>query len=83
MDPHLATSAYGYAAYTPAYPGGASVLPVTDIGINTPAGILPKLGMGPSNPLFWVLVIFLIISGYLSIGFDIGFKKLGKLNVGT
>ena len=83
MDPHTATNAYGYAAYSPAYPGGASVLPMTDIGDNVPSGVLPKLGIGFQNPLFWVLILFLIITGYLSIGFDLGLKKIGNLKIGT
>jgi hypothetical protein len=83
MDEHLASTAYGFSAWTPAYPGGAAVLPATDIGEHIPSGVLPKMGFGFQNPLFWVLILFLIITGYLTIGFDVGLKKIGSFKVGT
>ena len=83
MDEHLATNAYGFTAYSPANAGGSAVLPMTDIANSIPAGVLPKLGFGPSNPLFWVLILFLIITGYLTFGFDIGLKKIGQVKLGT
>jgi hypothetical protein len=83
MDDHTAMGAYGFSSWSPAYPGGSAVLPMTDIADHIPSGVLPKMGFGPSNPLFWVLIIFLIITGYLSLGFDLSFKKIGALKIGT
>jgi hypothetical protein len=86
MDPndHTASNVYGFSAYTHTYPGGMSTQPVTEVGSgDVPSGVLPSLGFGPKNPLFWVLLLFLIITGYLTFGFDIGLKKLGSLKVGT
>jgi hypothetical protein len=84
MDDQTAFGAYGFNSHTSAYPGGGATLPMTDVGAgNIPSGVLPKLGFGPSNPLFWVLILFLIITGYLTFGFDLGFKKIGSLKVGT
>jgi hypothetical protein len=74
---------YGFNSHTSAYPGGGATLPMTDVGNNVPSGVLPKLGFGPQNPLFWVLILILILTGYLTVGFDLGLKKIGKLNVGT
>lgn len=80
---HTAVGAYGFQAYSPSAPGGIAVAGVTSIAEDIPSGVLPKLSYGPSNPLFWVLLIILIITGYLTFGFDIGLKKLGSLKVGT
>jgi hypothetical protein len=80
-----ATDAYGFISYTPAYPGGLAVASATDIqqqGI--PHEIEQKLGFGTSNPLFWVLVLVLIITGYATVGFNVGLKRVfkGGLKVG-
>lgn len=78
MD-QTATDAYGFISYTPAYPGGLAVAAATDLqqqGI--PHEIQQKLGFGHSNPLFWVLILVLIITGYASLGFNVGIKKLFK-----
>lgn len=84
MEGHTAVSAYGFQAYTPAYPGGASVLPSTESGDgNIPSGVLPRMSFGHQNPLFWVLIILLVVTGYLTFGFDIGLKKVGALKLGT
>lgn len=79
-----AVGAYGFQAYSQAYPGGAAVMPSTDVGTgNVPSGVLPKFGFGHQNPLFWLLILFLVITGYLTFGFDIGIKKIGDLKLGT
>jgi hypothetical protein len=80
-----AVDAYGFQSYTPAYPGGLAVANATavpDMGI--PHEVLPKLGFGTQNPFFWVLILFLIITGYISLGFNFGLKKVlkGGLKVG-
>jgi hypothetical protein len=84
MDDMTASGAYGFQSFSHAFPGGMATQPMTDVGAgNIPDGVMPKLGFGHQNPLFWVLVIFLIITGYLTFGFDIGIKKLGQLKFGT
>jgi len=84
MD-QTATDAYGFISYTPAYPGGLAVANATDIqqqGI--PHEIHTPLGFGTSNPLFWVLILVLVITGYATVGFNFGLKKVfkGGLKVG-
>ena len=80
MD-QTAQDAYGFNSYSPAYPGGLVVAPQTDQGggDGIPAISLPKLPFGWENPMFWLLVLLLVITGYVSGGFDIGVKKLGKI----
>jgi hypothetical protein len=74
-----ATDAYGFTSYTPAYPGGLAVASATDIGMQgVPGEVLAPLGLGHKNPLFWILVLALIVTGYLTLGFDVGLKKVIK-----
>lgn len=75
-----ASEAYGFISYTPAYPGGLAVANATDLGPGgMPSEISLPLGFGPNNPLFWILILFLIFTGYITAGFDVGFKKLFKV----
>lgn len=80
-----AADAYGFQSYTPAYPGGLAVAAATDIQMQgIPHEVQNKLGFGHSNPLFWVLILVLIITGYATLGFNVGIKKIfkGGLKVG-
>lgn len=78
MD-QTATDAYGFISYTPAYPGGLAVASATDLQMQgIPHEIQQKLGFGHSNPLFWVLILILIITGYATLGFNVGIKKIFK-----
>ncbi len=80
MD-QTAADAYGFQSYSPAFPGGLVVAPQTDQGggEGIPAIALPKLPFGNQNPMFWLLVLLLVITGYVSGGFNVGVKKLGKI----
>ena len=77
---YTAGGAYGFNGYTQTIPGGMAVMPETSVGVSgdVPAGVLPKLPLGTSSPLFWLLVLALVWSGYVYGAFDIGFKKLGR-----
>lgn len=75
-----ASEAYGFISYTPAYPGGLAVSNATGIMNEFPAEVAPKMGFGHTNPLFWLLIIVLILTGYISAGFSVGFKKLGSFS---
>lgn len=81
-----ASDAYGFISYTPAYPGGLAVANATDVGngAGVPHEVTKSLGLGTSNPLFWVLILVLVITGYLTVGFDFGLKKVfkGGLKIG-
>lgn len=80
-----ATESYGFISYTPAFPGGLAVANATDIAQQgIPHEIETPFGLGPSNPLFWVLVLVLIITGYATVGFNVGLKRVfkGGLKVG-
>ncbi len=84
MDPsYTAGGAYGFAAYTPAQPGGMSIMPETHIGVtgDIPGAVLPRLPLSWHNPLFWLLVLALAWSGYVYGAFDVGFKKLGSTSI--
>ena len=81
MDPsYTAGGAYGFNAFSPSIPGGMAIMPETSIGMSgdVPGSVLPKLPLGHQNPLFWLLVLALVWSGYVYGAFDIGFKKLGS-----
>lgn len=75
-----AAETYGFISYTPAYPGGLAVANSTGIMNEFPSEVAPKLGFGHQNPLFWLLVIVLILAGYVTAGFSVGFKRLGSLS---
>lgn len=83
MDEHTAGGAYGFNAWTAAVPGGMAVMPETAIGVSgeVPGAALPKLPLSWHNPLFWVLVLALVFTGYVYGGFDIGVKKIGNLKL--
>lgn len=82
-DPQTAFGAYGFNSWTPATPGGLAVMPETSVGVsgNVPGPSLPKLPIGWHNPLFWLLVLVLVWSGYIYGAFDIGVKKLVKTSL--
>lgn len=87
MDPNTAMGAYGYQSWTPAFPGGMAIMPETQVGAigDIPAGALGKLGVSPNgNPLFFLLVLFLIWTGWVYGGFDLGVKNVirGSARVG-
>lgn len=74
-----AAESYGFISYTPAFPGGLAVANATDLGQQgIPHEIETKLGFGTSNPLFWVLVLVLIVTGYVTLGFNVGLKRVFK-----
>lgn len=77
---YTAGGAYGFMSYTPSTPGGVAVMPETSVGVSgdVPSNVLPKLPLSWHNPLFWLLVLALVWSGYVYGAFDIGFKKLGS-----
>uniref|UniRef100_A0A6M3LJU5 Uncharacterized protein n=1 Tax=viral metagenome TaxID=1070528 RepID=A0A6M3LJU5_9ZZZZ len=77
---HTAFGAYGFNGWTPSAPGGVAVMPETQVGVtgDIPGPALPRLPILGSNPLFWLLALALIWSGYVYGAFDIGFKKLGS-----
>lgn len=86
-DPNTAAGAYGYSTYTQPIPGGAAIIPETQLGAvqDIPGAVLGKLGPHPAqNPLFWVLVVALAFTGYIYGGFDFGVKKVtrGSFRVG-
>jgi len=80
-DPNTASGAYGFGSWSPSVPGGVAVMPETQIGsvADIPGQVLGKLGPHPmQNPLFWLLVLALIWTGYVYGGFNFGLKKIGS-----
>jgi hypothetical protein len=80
MDPNTAAGSYGFNSWTTAAPGGVAIMPETSVGVSgvIPGAALPKLPFSWHNPLFWVLLLALVWSGYVYGAFDIGVKKLVK-----
>lgn len=87
MDQMTASGAYGFASYAPeSQPtsfaqttSGAAQEGVTQI-----SSTLGQLGH-TSNPLFWLLLLALIWTGYVFGEFEVGMKRIGKagVHVGT
>lgn len=53
-----------------------------------PESTIPNLSLGHgsighTNPLFWVLVVVLIVTGYIGFLFDFDFKKVGAVKIGV
>jgi len=82
-NPLTASSAYGFSAWTPSVAGGTAVMPETNLGAtgDVPSLALPDIPLLGGNPLFWLLVLFLIWTGYVYGAFDVGIKKIGKAGV--
>lgn len=80
---YTAFGSYGFTGYTPSVPGGVAVMPETSIGVSAdvPGAVLPKLSLGQHNPVFWLLLLALVWSGYVYGAFDVGFKKLGSTSI--
>ena len=79
---NTALSAYGFAGGVPSDP---SVKGETSVGtaLDIPSGAaLPKLPLHWDNPLFWVLILVLIFTGWVYGGFNLGggagIKKIGS-----
>lgn len=77
---YTAGGAYGFNAWTPATPGGVAVMPETAVGVSgdVPGPSLPSLPFSWHNPLFWLLALALLWSGYVYGAFNIGIKKIGR-----
>ena len=78
-----AASAYGFNGWVPSVPGGTAVMAETQVGSSgdIPSGAMGKLPLHWNNPLFWLLALVLVWTGYLYGGFDIGVKKIGSTRV--
>ena len=81
IDFNTAASAYGFASGPPT---DTSVKPETSVGtgLDSAAGALPPLPLHWGNPLFWLLILVLVFSGWLfgafNIGGSAGIKKIGR-----
>lgn len=40
-----------------------------------------KLGLGLNNPLFWLLILILLFTGWIFGAFDFGIKSVGNVSV--
>lgn len=77
-----AQAAYGFSSWNPNY-GGSAIMPETQIGAtgDIPSASLPDFPLFGGNPLFWLLLLFLIWTGYVYGAFDVGIKKIGSAGV--
>lgn len=85
FDPNTASGAYGFGSWTPSVPGGMAIMPETQVGEsgNVPGAVMGKLPLHTGNPLFWLLLLVLIWTGYIYGGFNFGVKKIFKGSVGV
>lgn len=79
MDFSTAGGAYGFVHGGPQV---GSIMAETSVGadIDVPFNS-EKLGLGTSNPLFWLLILFLVFTGWIFGAFDFGVKRIGSVNV--
>ena len=78
-DFSTAAGAYGYVH------GGmpvGEIMAETNVGGDATLGFdnLP-LGLGTNNPLFWLLILFLVFTGWIFGAFDFGAKNVGSVAV--
>jgi hypothetical protein len=78
-----ASAAYGFQSWNPLVAGGTAIMPETQIGTtgDIPSASLPDLPFLHGNPLFWLLLLFLVWTGYVYGAFDVGVKKIGSAGV--
>jgi hypothetical protein len=80
-----AAGAYGFAHGNS--PVG-DIMAETSVGANVDAS-MPSitggapLGFGVNNPLFWLLILFLVFTGWIFGAFDFGVKRVGNVKVGV
>lgn len=77
-----ALDAYGYRAGPPSTPGGAAIVAETQIGQGheLSAAVMGKMPFGVDNPLFWLLVLFLVFTGWIYLGGSFGIKRIGSIS---
>ena len=79
MDYSSAANAYGFShAGNPV----ADIMAETTVGAGTDGGFAGgSLGIGTSNPLFWLLILALVFTGWIFGAFDFGVKRIGSVSV--
>jgi len=76
-DLYTAQGAYGYSGSGLNANGGTAMVQEQPGVANATAGsLMPDLSIGWNNPLFWLLALFLVWSGYVFFGFNFGVKKV-------
>ncbi len=75
-----ATSAYGWKGW--GKPDGTTISAETQIGMgqDLSAAVMAKLPFGHNNPLFWLLILFLVFTGWMYFGGSFGIKRLGSVS---
>lgn len=78
MDFSTATGAYGFVhGGTPV----GSIMAETNVGVTGTPFDAGALGLGINNPLFWLLVLVLVFTGWIFGAFDFGVKNIGSVNL--
>lgn len=83
MDPMTAAGAYGFGSYSPESTPTAFAQTSSGSageGVSQIASSLGNIGH-TSNPLFWLLLLALIFTGYAFGVFEVGVKRVGSARV--
>jgi hypothetical protein len=83
VDEFTAAGAYGFGTYTPtstpvAYAQTSSG--AADEGVSQIANTVKGIGH-TNNPLFWLLILALVWTGYVFGEFEVGMKRVGKAGI--
>ncbi len=85
MDNMTAAGAYGFTSYSPGVVGGGIAVAQTSAGaageaVSEIGSQIGNIGH-TNNPLFWLLVLALIFTGYIFGVFEVGVKHIGSVGV--
>ncbi len=83
MDEMTAAGTYGFGSYSPESSPTAFAQTASGAageGVSQIASTIGGLGH-TSNPLFWLLLLALIWTGYVFGEFEVGMKRVGKAGV--
>ena len=78
-----ARGAYGFSGWSPTHPGGTAMIAETQIGSSgdIPAMVSGSLPLNWHNPLFWLLALFLLFTGWIYAGAELGVRRIGDVKV--
>lgn len=79
-DPMTAGGAYGFQTYSPQNPSAVGSAMSSSGAVNEAVSQVSNIGH-TNNPLFWLLLLALIWTGYIFGQFEVGVKRIGKVGI--